>query len=257
MALYPGANNTGIDYAASSSINNLDAQTWLIWIRPSTFDSPATGFNRRIAKKNTLDYALGDDSTSGSAPRIAWTRDRATTNSEVRAEDFTTNVWQFVAFTDEDSQLPQMFVGTLSSLAVECSTAYVQTTGSGAPTDDSGAALNIGYRPDSNRNSLADIAYLWVYNRRLSLAEIRQHQFAPWMIMSGCVLHAKYFDDQGASLADWSGNGNTGTLAGSPTVTAHVSIPQPFLPVETATIAVAAAAGGPSPAGIYHHRSQQ
>ena len=222
MAIDFNASLGYVNHGSGASLDNLDAQSWIVWGYPNSI----TNTNRRLARKSGGDI-LTAGNISAANGRIRYNRLRATTASVIESATNTVTVatWQFFFALDSDGVAPVMYRGTLAALATEISYA-TQTTGSGASADDSADNLLIGSRDVATAQADWRVAYLWVYNRRLTVAEALQHQFAPWTILTGCVLKTAYFST--VHLADLSGTGNNGTLSGSPVNADHVPLGPPF-----------------------------
>lgn len=227
MALNFNANNVYVIHGNNSTINSLDAQTWMFWFYPTTFQANALNFTRRMLWKGSpLDISLGSGATSGSPNRVRYARTRATTTTDVSSDIFSTNAWQFLAVTDQDNVQPKMYRGLLNTEVAEVSSYNVQTTGVGAPTSDAANNLFVGARDASSRHSAAYIAHVWCYNRVLSLGEIRQHQFKPGQALSGLIFKTNYWST--AHIKDLSVNTNDGTLSGTPALVANPPLSLPY-----------------------------
>ncbi len=209
-------------YTAGASIDSLDDQTWLFWLYPTDFNS--SNF-RLFYKDGKVQVWVGNSSNESV---VAYNRARATSNSSSATVNGTLslNAWQFIGFTDTDGGGSAagclIYHGDLSTLVSEASYSY-QDNSNGLRTDDSGSDLWVGGRHNAATNSRTRIAYFWLYNRVLSLGEIKIHQFQPSMILSGCVRKGAFGFDGTNSVPDLSGNGGNGSVT-SATVVDHVPL---------------------------------
>lgn len=225
MALHFDSGADAVLHGSDASIDNLDSQTWIWWGQQTV----GTNTGRRIVYKGgNLQVFVQDPASPSAANGVRYFRARATTASDASSNTtiFTNGVPAFVAIFDSDGVAPEIWTGDLNTRATEVPSYGAQATGVGTPTSDASSTLEIGTRLGGSLHSDWHISYLWVYNRRLSVAEALSHQFQPWRINSGCVLKAAYFDD--TTLADLSGNGNNGTINGTPVLRDHVPLGPPF-----------------------------
>src|SRR5690606_36887469 len=106
------------------------------------------------------------------------------------------------------------YTGTLTQALAEVGY-NLQIAGSCALSSD--AASDLTTNVNSTQRWQGDVGTVMVFNRRLSLDEMRQLQFRP-VALDGCVLWARPgYIDATSTQADYSGSGNNGSIAGSPT----------------------------------------
>ena len=227
MALHFNSTSDAILHGSAASIDNLDSQTWIWW----GVQTVGTNSGKRIVYKGgNFQVFVQDHGTPSSTPNgVRYFRARATTATDAASGStiFTNGVPAFVAIFDSDGAAPEIWTGDLNTRATEIPSYGVQATGVGTPTSDAASTLEIGNRTGvGSLHSDWHISYLWVYNRRLSVAEALSHQFQPGRINFGCVLKVAYFDD--TTLADLSGSGNNGTINGTPALRSHVPLGPPF-----------------------------
>lgn len=115
----------------------------------------------------------------------------------------------------------KLFHGNLATLAAEATGYSTQSVGSGTIQSDNALVARIGQYATTNPFAGA-IAWVGVWNRVLTLAEIQQQQFHPHLA-SGCVVFTHLGLMGTGTQPDWSGNGNTGTVTGA-TVSDHVPL---------------------------------
>jgi hypothetical protein len=161
-------------------------------------------------------------------------RGRATTSMDYLSNSTpfgTDNKWYFVALMVDTAlaanQQCNLYVGDLTTLATEVT--YTKTgDGSGAFGDNSAVAETLANRlsPSSNRAFPGDIAVAAHVNDALSLSQIQSLQFNPRVVPNTDYFFHFGFNGTGTQ-ADWSGNGNSGTVTGA-TVADHVPLPPPF-----------------------------
>ena len=139
----------------------------------------------------------------------------------------TLNVWNFVAGCEDTGVAGHVYTGSLTVSAVE--RAYgVSVLGTGTQFDDSSNSLVVGNKHAATFNQAFNgrIAFAGIWNRALSLGEIKDQQFYPHKT-SGCVLFLHLGFTGTGTQPDWSGNANAGTVTGA-TVDAHVPLGNPF-----------------------------
>lgn len=219
MSLTFGANATDVvDCGSGSSIDDLMPWTWLSWVYMTTFtsiryimgkeDTTAPFGGRRVQLNNS-------HQTGG----LRVTQTRSTTGADYRTSSLplSTNTWQLVAVTCDigaaAGEVFNVYVGSLTSPAAECS--YGTTTdGSGTQVSESAGILRIGNNNGGTAVFQGRIGPSAQFNRALTLAEIQSWQFDPRM-MPGCVGLWNLGDNGTGTQADFSGNGNSGTVTGA------------------------------------------
>lgn len=134
---------------------------------------------------------------------------RATTNSfsQIFSTLFVLNEWQFWAGTYDESDGARLFKGTLGEQVSEVSY-FSRTTGAGNTSVDSGDLFinNRGSAPSLSMPLEIEM-FAW-FDRRLSLTELIQQQFAP-RPTAGCRFLSHFIHGTGIAI-DWSGAGRTG-----------------------------------------------
>ena len=142
----------------------------------------------------------------------------------------TLNAWNYVAISYDESAGPLLYFGNLTTIVAQPSYSAGPVVGSGATSSDAIGNLLIGARSFSQAAGSGfqgRIAFGGVWNRVLSLGEIKEQQFHPH-VTSGCVLFSHLgYAGAVSTQPDWSGNGNAGTITGA-TQAAHVPLGLPF-----------------------------
>ena len=214
---------------AVTELDNMTVGTIIQWIRPNT---TAPSANRKLYEKG-----------NGSAGFL-FLRMNATGNLDVSmdytdtdpisstASFFKTDTWQFLAVTfNATSDQPRIYTGTTTALATEVTYSGTPTAGSGSRVSDAIHSLSIGARDDIDTQSFpGKIAFTAVWNRVLTLGEIRQQQFSPH-VTSGCILFMNIGFGSSSGLGtqpDYSGKRNNGTVVGTPKMSPHVPLRNPF-----------------------------
>lgn len=218
MALNFGTSDSGVIHGSGSAIDNLTKQTFVAWIKPTTF-----GTNRYIWSKFSDKPLFRINNISGNL-RLIKSRDKGQLDYTTTTS-LTTGVWQFVAYTIDQSLgsgLAHIYTGKLNLVPQEAS--YSTTTdGSGTFFSDGGNAAYAGNRSNLDRSLRGEIGALALFDRVLSLGELKAWWMKPH-VMPGCVFAANYFTT--TTLTDISGNGFNGTLAGfnKPTHADHLPL---------------------------------
>lgn len=205
-----------VDFGSAANLDNLargasGMSIWM-WVKRTT-----NGGNQHLVTKDGagttgFNFVCDNAPVEGSVRFIVF---RASPTDFVTSGTILAlNTWTYIALTFDDALATEadMYSGSLSVIATE--TAYsTSTSGSGTPTDDASINLYVGNLPRSTTLPfLGVIARGGVLNRRLTLAEIQQLQFASLAEanISGTVL---LYDLQGTGTQpDYSGNGNAGTV---------------------------------------------
>lgn len=140
----------------------------------------------------------------------------------------TANTWQFLCLTHGGGNATDVhfYRGTLSALASEAT--YASGQNSSGTVSTATNTLTIGNLGQDYEFSVpARFGLVAVYDRVLSLAEVQTQQFLPRPIGASLLFaHPGY--NGTASVADWSGNGRTGTVGSALSVADHVPLPPPF-----------------------------
>lgn len=240
MALRFDANSEYISHGSATSLVDIDAPTYIYIGKPIA--TPNTGARMMFMTANN--NIINGEASSGQGS-VFYGRARATTASGARCNvnQYATNDLVIFAITDNYTvEAPRMYVGVNGGTIAEVSGYSTQTQGVGAVTA-SGAAMLWGSRSSVNTFSNWEISYVWVYNRILTLAEIKAHR-DPYTVLSGCQLRLQYWDTSTLGLRDWSGKGNHGTINNSPTRANHNPLLHPFDPEWDDDPYVVAAVGG-------------
>lgn len=154
--------------------------------------------------------------------------DRATTDASAATTgvDRPLNAWKFIgAAYGAGGAGPRIYHGNLTTVAVEASYS-AQTDGSGAVSNGSGLAFIGGNNNPFTAAFIGRIGLVMVWDRALTLGEIKAQQFNPHKT-SGCILFTQYGFNGTSTQADWSGGANNGTVTGA-TQSSHVPLGLPF-----------------------------
>jgi hypothetical protein len=156
-------------------------------------------------------------------------RMRGTQYSLARADaanfaNFATSKWNFIAgaFDTVNTTGNKLLIGDLTHAAAEPSAYTIQRTGSGAASTSNGDCY-IGVHSNTTFEFHGEIAFVGVWNRVLSNAEIIQQQWRP-RITSGCVLFTFPGLYGTGSQPDFSGNATSGTITGA--AASSIAFPQ-------------------------------
>jgi hypothetical protein len=234
-----------VNHGSGASLDNLDTFSYLIWLRPKAVDQNAGLITKGTtggANRRTLELR---DTIVNTAIFFAVDRVTAPALAESTAAAYSANAWLFIAVAYNTSVAPQIYTGTLTTSAAEVSY-NSQDAGSGATGDNNANNQFVGaFGAGTTGNPNADIAWVGIWNRKLSSGEIAAQQFRP-RVTSGSVLFTHYGYNGLSTQPDWSGNGNNGTVTGTPPGAAdHVPL-GPFFGADVGYVpyVVAAPAGG-------------
>lgn len=225
-----------------------DAASYVLIVRPTNITSQ----NRRLVwraldptlPQAAIQLAIGD-LAGGTTGQLSFFRGRATTSSDATAVNGTIaiNTWTFVCMLDSNGAAPQIYRGTLTGAITEASYIASPATASGAPLASTDT-YRVGSRIVSGTECLSQIHAHWVFNRRISLAEMYQLRGQPSVVLPGCVLRAIYWNT--TTLRDLSGSGHNGSLTNSPSVVAGPQSLSPFAPWQPEDDAYVVAGGHPA-----------
>ena len=220
MSLNLSDNSTDrINHQSGTSLDSLSTGTYIAWINVRDVANTFRDFGSKGV--NVQFFRRGVDGT-----RLACFFARATDGQvvDIGTGNITTG-WNFIAFTWDLAGTPAAYWGNLSTLVTDKS--FGTNNGSGAKEDDSGDDFLVGNGASISTAAPYDFAWVGVWNRQLTLGEIvRQHFLRPHKT-NGNVLFTHYGFNGVGTQADWSGNGNNGTVTGA-TVAAHVPLGPPF-----------------------------
>lgn len=214
-----GAATDRVNFGSDASLDNLSEITVKVWIKWDAFSANDRLWNKGVDNAGVvalLNFQLGSD-------EIRFKRDRATSNTIAvqTSVNYAVDTWYCIFCTGHPTNLPRVYFGTLSTILGESSYS-TQTAGSGAISDESASSFLVGNRDELDACMDGTIAFVQIWNTQLSLAECQRHQFHP-TVDANTVLHTHLGYNGTGTQADWSGNGNAGTVTGA-TQTDHVPL---------------------------------
>jgi len=186
----------------SPSLRGFTELTIMCWLKPG----PYTGATR---------YLFDGGYWTAQGGLLAWLFDTSNhirfylknTAGETTGIDpaipFTPNKWNAVGMVWDGATARHIHNGKLIG------------TGSISGTVDPTQDLFVGCKADLTSFCDTSIALLLIYNRELSLYEIQRNIYNPLApVRDGLVLFLPMLEGSGTSVADYSGQGNNGTLHG-------------------------------------------
>jgi hypothetical protein len=209
---------------AASSVNNcLDSGgTILMWLYPTdivTANSYARNANIFFNNNGGSSVQL---SIARATQSILMVSNGAPSTLGANKWFFVAAVWN-PAGTNTDQHL---YHGDLATAIAEVSSYSIQRVGSGTVTSNSGLNLLVGNATNGLLPMTGRIGVVAMWNRQLSLGELRAQQYRP-LPTSGCVLFTHLGFNGTGTQPDWSGNGNNASVSGC-TVADHVPLRAPF-----------------------------
>lgn len=227
--LFTNAISDRVDNNSTDSLDNLVAGTSLQWIYRTTADTDRfiwckgrTDLSRaKYLKINSSDSGQGAGSLQLGIYRATTPYIVEPTGALVAADVWScvANVWDTAGVVGDQ----HFYTGSLTEILTEPGAYTTRTMGTGTVADDSVDLFVTGNQPDLNNLSFAGrIAIHMLWNRGLTLGELRQQQFMPHKT-SGCVKFTHYGYNGISTQPDWSGNQNFGTVTGA-TVAQHVPL---------------------------------
>lgn len=203
---------TGITALATFSI--------ITWVNPTTLVNGRNLFRSGGSTAGAIAFQ-----TNGTGGNVAIIQ-TGTVNSNYITNDTplsATGTWICMAVTHQHGTAIKIYSGNLTTALVE-RTYGTTTLGSGTITADSGTVTcQIGNRVANDQSIVARIGQTQVYNRILSLGELRAIQFGQRM-GTGCVGHWRLGDTGSSTVTDYSGTGNHLTITGAP-ISANPPLP--------------------------------
>jgi hypothetical protein len=225
MALtFGAATSDRVHVAASSSVNDLSAWTWVLWVYITTL----TNFRHFFGKGSGVagGYRCYEPG-GGNNDQVRLDLARATTDLGVATDnaDLTTNKWWCIAVTFDAGasagELVHIYRGDLTAALTEC-TYGTYGEGAGAVQSDAGEDIDIANNEAFGSALQGRVAIAALFNRALSQQELVAWQFRP-RVLGGCVGFWQLGWNGTGTQPDWSGNGNSGTVTGA-TVADHVPL---------------------------------
>lgn len=213
---FGGASDHNVNVGSGASLDSLANLTYLAWIHPTSVAALGALFSKGVT---TGGGSRRNIFVTATTARLQAAVDCATTDATASSADnvVVANVWQIVGMTYEDAVKGiKLYRGDLTTLIAE--TSYQ----AGNPVAGSGAAGNNDTRdmflgassvPDGSFAGL--IGPIAVFNRVLTLAEMREWQVNPSGMISGCVGLWWFGDNGTGTQEDRSGNSNHGTVTGA------------------------------------------
>lgn len=214
---FTGGDTDKVNHGSSAATDNIPQGTIIVWIK---FDV-LTGLRGFFSKLNDA-FSIGPHfyHPGADATLFRITVPRATTNQQAATATgaLTTNTWYFLAGTwDITNGGPKVYKGTATTTVQDVTLAGAETfDGSGTQSDDNAASWMGGNLTQTGSQSVdAQIARVYLFNRDLSLEELRLQQFQGPPVVSGALVYSEYGFNGTGTQADWSGKLNNGTVTGA------------------------------------------
>ena len=212
-----------VNHGNLSIIDNIDQGTIILWVTLDDVSNSFRIFSNKTAPGDPdgrLFYRPGADGTTFSMQITRATADQTVTTT---ASTLSTG-WNYMVVTwDVPNGAPRSYHGDLTTIVTDVSSGA--TDGSGTQNDDSNQDLFVGGDPGTFAIP-GDIARFMLFDIDLEIGEIRKQQFHPYGHPNLVVWSEYGFNGTGAQ-ADYSGNGNSGTVTGA-TQADHVPLGPPF-----------------------------
>jgi hypothetical protein len=212
-----------VNFGKSASVNTCfnNAGTIAFWAFPTGTTSALT-----FARKDAGGFIVSFTAAPGiqlSIARATQSLNATATTANVPA--FGTNKWIFFAAQWDSAgangdQL--LYGGDLTTSVVAASTYSTQRVGIGAVTNQDALNLLVGNASAANGAFPGNIAWVGLWNRRLTLGELKDQQYK-LHDTSGSTIFTHLGFNGTSTQPDWSGNSNTGAVTGSGVV-AHVPL---------------------------------
>lgn len=141
------------------------------------------------------------------------------------------NKWVFLVVTwDYAGGSVETWMGDVDNLPTEPSSYTAQTSDTTPGADDSGDQWRVGRHPTATgRSWVGRLGSFFVVDKFLTQEDIWELYSTGKVNDATMLLHAEYgYNGATGNVADYSGNGNTGTVNGTPTLEDHVPKPPLF-----------------------------
>lgn len=262
MALLFDDTGEAISVGSAAALDDLAQGTVICVFRIDTSPSASGHPARLLSKGGNWQLGLTD---VGGAPNVQMFINRATQSLLVNANptqftpNTTTGVWYFLAVTFDTNgadTVNKVYRGTLTSPPVEPAAYAVQRSGSGTIVTNATTDLWVGNNPAATTQCVeGPIAFIGLWNRVFTINEIYDQGLSPKPTTGALLFSFPGLEGASAQQTDWSGNGNHGTIQGSPTLVDNPGMVAPFEwgQMDGEAYVVAAAAGG-NP--WYYYRGQ-
>jgi hypothetical protein len=222
-----GSSGHNINFGSGSALDNLSTITFLMWIYPTRFTDFQVFLHKGVDGGNGK--FLHTNTSSGGLYGFSGNQTGAVASYYESTRSFSLDTWQFFGASfnaSGGSGAKWAFCrGTLSTLAATLGIDFADE-GSG-PYNDSGDDLRLGNSVDLDQDLDMRYGFFGVWNRALSLGEMRAQQYRPHKT-SGCVLFSFPGANGTSGVPDWSGGGNNGTVPQGGTLAAGVPLGPPF-----------------------------
>lgn len=222
-ALDFGVISNRIDLGDNVQQRSLSTFTYIAWVKPTSYAA-----NYIVSKRNDA-LSNGHRFIFASPGFLRLGVDRATTDvnyiASSRAVEL--NVWNCVAVSFDINATPttRLYRGSATT-TIDLATNSTATNGAGALVGDSGISLNIGNVSTTNSSLRGTMGPVGMFNRVLSLGEIRSWCYFP-RVMSGSIGFYRLGFTGLSTQTDWSGLGLNGTITGA-TTTPDAPLRSPF-----------------------------
>lgn len=217
--LFTNASSDRVDNNTTDSLDNLTAGSMITWIYRTTSSTDRFIWCKGRTDLSRAKYVKINSSDAGQgAGSMQMGIYRATSPFivEPTSTGILVDTWMCVACVWDTAGVAgdqHFYIGSMTADLAEPGAYTTRTVGSGTPVDDSADIFVTGNHPVANNLSFAGrIAWLTVWNRVLSLTELKEQQWNPTPT-TGCVMLHEY--DNATTVPDDSGNDNFGTVTGA------------------------------------------
>ncbi len=230
LAIDWDAADSAMNHGSDASVDDVNPCTFLWWCKFHTVGG-VLGQKGVAGAESPIIQMTG----AGGDIQVQWVR-RANLVYVTNDAPVSADTWHLVAVTIDTSASPAVaiYVGDLTTRPVE-STYSTAIDGNGVPSSNAVGSLLVGGRSQLIGGPTAspdwDVAFYALYNRVLSLSEIRSQWMWPHRLTDASeavfchYIHADLSGDPDTQ-PDWSGNGNHGAAAtASIIMAAHVPLP--------------------------------
>lgn len=210
-----------ISIGTNAVLDNMDPWTIIVWTKLDNLGDGQTFYQKGLGPTGRQNFSLTDP-TGGVGLRVSSRRATVDTLADVQVANvpaLAAGKWVFLAGVADltTSTNNKIFGGDLMTIVQEAATYRLQTNGLGTQANNSGQTAFVGNNANLNASPKGSYAFIGIWNRGLSLEEIRAQQFFPH-VTSGNVLFMFPGFGSASGLGtqpDWSGKGNAGTVTGA------------------------------------------
>lgn len=204
---FGAASSDRVDFGSAAAQDAHTAWSFCMWLRPTTVTGMVNLFSKQTTSGTGHSVYQTDAGIGGYTSRSTGYDERITNNI------LTGNTWTFIAVTYDTTSKVHIYSGGLTTAVSEPTYSVDDQAGSGSATNDDATNAIVGNDPFLVASFVGEIAWVGLWNRTLTLGEVRAQQFRP-RVTSGSVIFSWFGYVATGNQPNWSGNA-AGTVTGA------------------------------------------